>query len=162
MRHIRLKCSTIILLGLGLTGLKAQTTVSTTGGKGTGVGGTMSYSVGQIVYTTNKGTNGSESQGVQQPFEISEVTGIEQAKDITLQCSVYPNPTNDLIMLKVENFELSNFNFQLFDIRGKLLETKKINDVETSINMISYQKATYFIKVIDNNKEVKSFKIIKK
>jgi hypothetical protein len=40
------------------------------GGEATGSGGSVSYSVGQVVYTTNTGINGSVAQGVQQPYEF--------------------------------------------------------------------------------------------
>lgn len=124
----------------------------------------MSYTVGQVVYTTNTGTNGSVAQGVQQPFEISVVTGIEEAKGITLQCSAYPNPTTDFLTLKVDastSLSIQSMEYQLFDINGKLLENKKVEDDETSIVMSNLVPAIYFLKIIQNNKEVKSFKIIK-
>ena len=82
MRHKKLKLSAVLLLGLGLTGLQAQESVNATGGNASGSGGSASYSVGQVVYTNNTGTSGSVAQGVQQPFEISVVTGIEEAKGI--------------------------------------------------------------------------------
>jgi len=125
MRHKRLKLSAILLLGLGLTGLQAQETIPATGGNATGSGGSASYSVGQVVYTTNTGTNGSVAQGVQQPFEISVVTGIEQTKGINLSVSAYPNPATDFLMLKVENYDNGNLSYQLFDMNSKLLQNKK-------------------------------------
>ncbi len=161
MRHKKLKLSAILLLGLGLTGLQAQESVNATGGNASGSGGSASYSVGQVVYTTNTGTNGSVAQGVQQPFEISVVTGLEEAKGINLTVSAYPNPVTDNLTLTVDNFELSTLNFQLYDIYGKLLESKKVESNQTSIVMSNLVPATYFLKVISNNKEVKTFKIIK-
>ena len=101
MRHKKLKLSTLLLLGLGLIG-QAQETVPATGGNASGSGGSASYSIGQMVYTTNTGTNGSVAQGVQQPYEISVITGIEEAKGISLNCSAYPNPTIEFITLKVD------------------------------------------------------------
>ena len=161
MRHKKVKLSVILLLGLGLTGLQAQEAIPVSGGNASGSGGAVSYSVGQLVYTTNTGTSGSVAQGVQQPYEISEVTGIEEVKGITLQCSAYPNPATDYVKLKVENYETKNLTYWLYDINGKLLESKKIDGSETFINMEILVPATYFLKVIDNNKEVKTFKIIK-
>jgi hypothetical protein len=149
------------LFGFG-TALQAQEAILATGSNASGSGGSVSYSVGQVVYTTNTGTNSSVAQGVQQPFEISVVTSIEQAKSISLQCSAYPNPTIDFLTLKVENFQLSTLNFQLFDIRGKLLVSKKVENSETTIAMSNFVSATYFLKVTQANKEIKTFKIIKK
>jgi putative copper export protein len=73
MRHKKVKLSAILLLGLGLTGLQAQENINTTGGDATGIEGSASYSIRQIVYQTHTGTNGSVSEGVQQAFEISKI-----------------------------------------------------------------------------------------
>ena len=161
MRHKRLKLSTVLLLGLGLTGVQAQTSVNATGGDASGGGGSVSYSVGQVVYTTNTGTSGPVAQGVQQPYEISVVTGLEQAKGITLSVTAYPNPTTDYITLRIDEFDISNLSYQLCDMQGKLLQSKKIIGNQTSIIMSNLVSATYFVKVIQGNKEVKTFKIIK-
>ncbi len=163
MRHKKLKLSTLLLLGLGLIG-QAQETVPATGGNASGSGGSASYSIGQMVYTTNTGTNGSVAQGVQQPYEISVITGIEEAKGISLNCSAYPNPTIEFITLKVDasaTLSIQLLSYQLYDISGKLLENKKIEGNETSIVMSNLVPASYFVKVIQGNKEVKTFKIIK-
>ena len=141
--------------------MKAQDAPTAAGGDATGTGGSIAYSVGQIVYTSISSSSGSLSQGVQQPYEITTTTGIEEVQDIQLQCSVYPNPTTDYIILKVENENYKNLSFQLIDISGQLLENKKITDVVTSITMSEYSSSTYFLKVTENNKEVKTFKIIK-
>jgi len=161
MRHKKLKLSAVLLLGLGLTGLQAQTSVNATGGDASGSGGSVSYSVGQVVYTTNTGTNGSVAQGVQQPYEISVVTGLEEAKGITLSVTAYPNPTTDYLTLRIDEFEISNLSFQLYDMSGKLLQSEKITGNQTSIVMSNLVPANYFVKVTQGNKEVKTFKIIK-
>ena len=162
MRHKKVKLCALLLLGLGLTGLQAQTAIPATGGNASGTGGTASYSVGQIVYTTNNGgVNGSVAQGVQQPFEISVVTGLDEAKGITLKCSAYPNPVVDFIKLTVKSEKLKGLSYQLFDINGKLIESRKIENNETRIVMSNLVPATYFLKVTEGNKEVKTFKINK-
>ena len=160
MRHKRLKLSAILLLGLGLTGLQAQESVNVNGGNASGSGGSASYSVGQVVYTTNTGTGGSLTQGVQQPFEISVVTGIEQTA-INLAISAYPNPTFDFLQLKVETEKFKDLSYQLYDMNGKLLQNKKITGNLTSIAMSNLVTATYFVKITEGNKEIKTFKIIK-
>jgi len=161
MRHKRLKLSAVLLLGLGLTGLQAQTSINATGGDASGSGGSASYSVGQVVYTTNTGTNGTVAQGVQQPYEISVVTGIEEAKGINLSVTAYPNPTTGYLTLSIAEFEISNLSYQLYDMNGKLLQNAKITGNQTSIAMSNLVPATYFVKVLQESKVVKTFKIIK-
>lgn len=161
MRHKRLKLNTVLLLGIGLTGLQAQTSVNATGGNASGGGGSASYSVGQVVYTTNTGTSGSVAEGVQQPYEISVVTGLEEATGISLTILAYPNPTTDYLTLKVDAELSRSMNFQLYDMNGKLLQSEKLNGTETQINMSNYIPSTYSVRVISESKSVKEFKIIK-
>ena len=49
----------LLAVGLGVSSGYAQEAVTPSGGEATGTGGTASYSVGQIAYTTNTGANGS-------------------------------------------------------------------------------------------------------
>jgi hypothetical protein len=151
-----------ILLGICCeTFCNAQQAVATAGGNASGSGGSVSYSVGQMGYTTNTGTNGSVAQGVQQPFEISVVTGLEETEGISLRFSVYPNPTTEYLELKVENFDKENLSYLLIDMNGKPLETKKITGDKTNIVMGNLVPATYFLKIIDDNKEIEIFKVFK-
>ena len=99
-------------------------------------------------------------QGVQQPYEISVVLGIEH-NVVKLEMTAYPNPTTNYLTLSVANVELSMLNLQLFDISGKLIESRKIVSSTETIAMEQLPSATYFLKVRENNKEVKTFKIIK-
>ena len=139
----------------------AQQIVSSTGGEATGTGGTVSYTVGQVAYTTNAETEGTISQGVQQPYEIFDIGNNMDEYGISLELSVYPNPAGNYLMLKVINIKSGKLTYQLFDSDGKLLENKEIVDVETTIQMYELSPAIYFLKVSDNDKEVKTFKIIK-
>jgi len=162
MRQHRLKQCTIIMFGLVLTiYVQAQEAIPAAGGDASGSGGSVSYTIGQLLFTTNTGTNGSVTEGVQQPYEISVVVGIEQAKDINLICKAYPNPTTDLLILEVDVAAADNFFFQLYDIMGKLLVSKEIIDIKTTISMANLSPATYFLKVTDHQRVVKTFKIIK-
>lgn len=161
MRNKRLKLSTLLLLLPGLTGLLAQDAIPATGGEASGSGGSASYSAGQVVYTTTTGTNGSVAQGVQQPFEISVVSVIEEATGIDLMVSAYPNPANDFLILSIDDLEISNLSYQLYDMNGKLLKNRKIEGNRTRIVMNNLVPAIYFLKVADEKKEVKTYKIVK-
>ena len=162
MKYERFKLLTMFLLVLGLTGLHAQTAILATGSEALGSGGSASYSIGQVIYTTSLGTNGMVAQGIQQPFEISVVTSLENTKDINLLFSAYPNPTTDYLILKTDaSTMIQSMNYQLFDMSGKLLKSKKIEGNQTNISMTNLVNANYFLKVIQNNKEIKMFKIIK-
>lgn len=161
MQHKRLKLSVVFLLGLGLIGLQAQENVNATGGNASGSGGSASYSVGQVVYTSNTETDGSVTQGVQQPYEIWVATAIEEAQAINLLVTAYPNPTTDYLTLRIDEFDISDLSYQLYDMQGKLLRNEKITSNQTRIVMSNLAPATYSVKVVRGNKEIKTFKIVK-
>ncbi|MEM9985222.1 MAG: hypothetical protein AAF804_09020, partial [Bacteroidota bacterium] len=119
MRNKRLKLSTVLLSGLGLMGLQAQTSVNATGGDASGSGGTVAYSVGQVVYTTQTDASGIVSQGVQQAFELYTVGIAETEWDISLL--VFPNPTAVNLTMHISNYHHEKLSYRLFDMHGKLL-----------------------------------------
>jgi hypothetical protein len=161
MKTKKVKVSVLLLFILGFTGVYAQQAIPTSGGNTSGSGGSVSYTIGQIVYTTYTGTNGSLAQGIQQPFEFSVVTGLIEAIGINLICATYPNPTKNFVMLKIENYRTDNLTYLLYDSNGKLLENKKVEGSETSIDMCNLVTATYFLKINESNKVLKIYKIIK-
>ena len=158
---MKIKKLLIATLFLGLTQVNAQEANVSSGGNANGSNGNISYSVGQVVYTTNTGTTGSVAQGVQQPYEIQTVLGVDNF-NINLQMMVYPNPTVNLLSLEVKDYDTTAMHYQLFDLNGRLILDNKIATNTTTISLEQYPSAVYLLKVIDNNKEVKTFKIIKK
>jgi len=151
----------VLLLIFQLSFIYAQESFVTSGGNASGSGGNSSYSIGQIVYTTITGIGASLNQGVQQPFEISIIEGAEEAKDVALSMSAYPNPTLGLLNLKVAAYPLDKLSYILSDVDGKILEFKEVLGNETIIEMKNYPNSIYFLKVVQEKNEVKLFKIIK-
>lgn len=151
----------IIILVFWYAELSAQQAVTVSGGNFSGTQGVVSYSVGQVFYETIAGSAGSIIQGVQQPYEIYVETGIEETQGISVVFSAYPNPARDFITLAVENFNLENLAFSLYDINGILLLNGNILGTETIIATGNLVPSTYFLRINDSRKEVKVFKIIK-
>jgi hypothetical protein len=109
-----IKLSILFLLCFVLTGLQAHDALPAIGGDGSGSGGSINYSVGQIVYTTNTGFSGSVAQGVQHSFEIFEVTSIEEVTGINLK--VYPNPTTNYLTLNQKKVKCPIWGTRLSDM----------------------------------------------
>lgn len=154
-----IKTITLIAFFTGFT-LHAQQAIVASGGNATGTGGSASYSIGQVVYTTHTGSNGSISQGVQHAYEIFTL-GI---KDTTMNISLiaFPNPTIENLTLQVNDYNNEQLIYRLFDIQGKLLSNGKIVAQQTQIVMGRLPAATYLVHVVNQtNKKIQSFKIIK-
>lgn len=157
-----MKISSIILFLLTLGYANAQETVPSTGGVASGNGGVVTYTIGQINYNTFSGANGAIIQGVQQPYEIIIATAIENTEEVTLELKVFPNPTSDKLYLTIEDLDSENIKYILFGVNGNIYQEKNIENIITEISMDNFRPSVYFLKVIRNNIEIKTFKIIKK
>lgn len=158
MKQKKIKLS-VLLLSIGIS-VQAQQATTTTGGDASGSGGTVAYSVGQVVYTTNTDASGTVSQGVQHAYEIFTLGIKETALNISL--TAFPNPTMDNLTLQISDYNNEQLSYQLFDMQGKQLSNGQITAQQTQINMNSLPTATYFVNVVNQeNKKVQSFKIIK-
>ncbi len=82
---------TLLLLCIPLI-IQAQQGFVFAGGDATDASGSVSYSAGQVFFHTFSSGGGSLAEGLQQPYEISTITSIEEAEDIELLFSAYPNP----------------------------------------------------------------------
>ncbi|PKP27793.1 MAG: hypothetical protein CVU02_02650 [Bacteroidetes bacterium HGW-Bacteroidetes-19] len=158
---LKIKYLFFLLLILGFARLQAQSTVNTAGGDGSGNGGSVSFSVGQMMYQTRTGTNETAAEGVQQPYEISVLSVIEGVEGINLIVQAFPNPTSDYLTINILDYEISNLTYQLYDIQGKLIKNQQIISSQTDIEMSNLVPATYIIRVMQKSRTLKSFKIIK-
>lgn len=138
-----------------------QTAITATGGSASGLGGTVSYTIGQVTYQTFSNENNTIAQGVQQPYEISVVTATDNTEGIILEFKIYPNPAKEFIILTIKPYNDENFTYCLYDLNGILLLEKKIGSGMTEISMDSFTPSMYFLRIIKDNLEVKIFRIIK-
>lgn len=151
----------LYILGIFISGcMWAQESVVSSGGSGSGIGGSNTFSVGQIVYTEIDGPGGSAIQGVQQPYEIF-VLGKDDHKGISLNIAAYPNPATSFLTLRIEAAAAQGLRYEIFDLNGRLLRKEEIRSVETSIPMGNYEEATYILNIYSGSNKLKTFKIIK-
>ena len=144
---------------LGTHSIYSQETITTSGGEATG-NGTVSYSVGQIVYTTHTGSSGTISQGVQQSIELSVLSNPEVTA-VTLSAITYPNPTSNYVVLSLKDMSLTKLSYALYDLQAREVSKENIQQEETKIAMQILATGTYLLKVNQKNQTLKSFKIIK-
>ena len=74
------------------------------------------------------------------------------------QIKLYPNPVTDLLTVSSTN---AMSEVMVYDMLGRILATKNVNDIETRIDMSRYPTGTYLVQVSADN-AVKTFKVIKK
>lgn len=150
----------LCLTAFTLLHVKAQEATTAAGGQATGSGGTASYTIGQIVYTTSQGNEGSVSRGLQQSYQISVLGGIENTA-VHLDISAYPNPTADYLTLSIDHFERGNYQYQLIDVAGTSLQQNHLLEIDNRLDLNDYKPGIYFCVVKHQNRVIKKFKIIK-
>lgn len=140
--------------------LHAQQGFSTTGGEASGTAGSSSFSVGQMAYSTYAGSNGSVVQGVQQTYHITALLGVEIAA-IKLELVAYPNPTQETLTLKIDNYKNESLTYQLYDLQGKLWDSQSLQGSQTQLDMKDLAVGSYLLSIQDEDTLIKTFRIIK-
>ncbi|MBK8621912.1 MAG: T9SS type A sorting domain-containing protein [Saprospiraceae bacterium] len=119
--------------------------------------GSVSLTIGQVFYHQWTHNTGKVNEGMQQPYEIF-VVGV--ADNSIPSISLFPNPAQDFVLLKVEN-EGTDFSYSLFSIEGKILEDQKIDREEMTVPLQYYSHNLFLLIIYKDNKIVKTYKIIK-
>ena len=118
----------LILFCVLMTGIGAfaQSAVIVSGGEASGNSGNLSYSIGQAFCSTNVGQSVQINEGVQQPYEIYDVTDVQSAISGMISLSAFPNPTSDYLTLRIESEDIEGFDCVMYDISGKEILQKQI------------------------------------
>ncbi len=119
----------------------------------------ISWSIGETVTDTHQNTSNVLTQGFHQNTYM--VLGIENQNNRFELCA-YPNPTTDIITLAFNEYNSDTYIITIVDVNGRLLQTERINSDHTALNFSAYVPGTYFMVIKQQNKLIKSFKIIKK
>jgi sugar lactone lactonase YvrE len=77
--------------------------------------------------------------------------------DFSTKISVYPNPSNAIFKIESD----SNATIGVYDLLGKQLLSKKIELGTSALDMTAYQSGIYLLKVINENNQSKTIKIVK-
>ena len=136
-----------------------QTSTNASGGGTSNTSGSISYSIGQVAYQSTSNTSGSVSQGVQYAYEISTLS--LEANTLNLSLMAYPNPTQELLNLRVGNYNKEKLAYKLVDLEGKVISEASMHSEETTIDIKQLPTATSFVEVNHEGKKVQTFKIIK-
>ena len=154
------KITLLAVLSFATQLIYTQETNPVSGGEVTGVGGSVSYTVGQTLYTTYTSEAGSLHQGIQQAFEFVTLSN-PALTAVTLKAVAYPNPTTEFIILSLKDGNLTGISYAMYDLLGRFVSKGTVTQSETKIAMKNLPIGVYMLKVDQNNQALKTFKIIK-
>ncbi len=154
----------LLLLCLNLianTDITAQEVISSSGGSFSGNYFSIDWTLGETVTSTFI----SEDITVTQGFHQSNLTvnAVDLLSDYGIIVKVYPNPVPDILVIENQSTDLSRLTLRLFDVTGKMLESKQLKENKEDFNMQIYKQGNYLLKIYtEDDLPVQSFKIIKK
>jgi hypothetical protein len=104
----------------------------------------LSWTVGEAVINTHSTGNIKLTQGFHQPY--NNVSAVDNLSSGAIYVIVFPNPTADLIALQLSSF--GNYSIQIFDILGRNLENKKVeNSNLIEFNLSEYAAGNYLMRI---------------
>ena len=144
----------------------AMQVVASAGGyfENTNAGISMSWTLGEVAYTTLSSSEYIITQGFQQGDLFS--TDIENPDITSTDIKIYPNPASEKVYIETlsENNK-GNSTIELFDITGRRVEHRIVKLEESTpytLPVSSLKPGIYLIKItFDNSKSTKVFKLIK-
>ena len=154
-----MKIIVLFFFVLGSCGLSAQHVVSTSGATFLNSHGSISFTIGEGVAQTLTRGDKTLTQGFHQTTIF--VASIQEFKGLDFAISAFPNPTTDMVILKVVKGNISGLHCQLFDISGKLIFQKNLESHESTVSVQYLPVGSYVLQVLAGKQELKTFKIIK-
>lgn len=131
------------------------------GGDGTGQGGSIAFSIGQVFSNLNVNSNFSIQEGVQHPLPEAKIKPLPQP-ETEIHIAAYPNPVDDYFIIETTGLENKNISYKLFNLQGKLLAHNKLDRAGTKIRAHGLQASIYLINIIVEGRHIKTLKIIKR
>ena len=93
-------------------------------------------------------------------FSLSQIEKVVIA-GAQFSATASPNPTRDIVQLRISGQINKNFNYLLTDMNGKILMKATISNSVTPIDLSNLSQGMYILKITDGGKAVQTFKVIK-
>jgi len=160
------------LLGLIINhNVLAQSITPSTINNGGGFSTTLEWSIGESASISNfTSPTHFLNTGVLQPIAIENKGNNGNSSDLGIVVTIGPNPTNDLVHLKLKFKELGHLLLQLTDAKSALVFSKEVeitnnNSYENDLRMEQYAAGVYFLRVYfkstSGNTKTAIYKIVK-
>lgn len=111
-------------------------------------GGSMAFSIGQIVYTQIDNGILYVAQGVQQPYEVF-INFVSELFDKN-SVSIFPNPFENEININFQSLDFSNCKAKLIDLQGNVIQETILTDLNNQLYVGNLSRGGYFI-ILENN-----------
>lgn len=161
--QVVMKTISLCWLCFVLLGLRSQTiqnyVIASGGGHAQSANFNVSMTIGEPVIETFYSTQKHLTQGFHQHFVMATIIEDNPAlSDITM----FPNPVEQYLTLNIPGGSNLKLMILLFDMNGKLLFYREINEEVVTIDFTSYMAAIYFLEIRYTQQNIrKVWKIVK-
>ncbi|MEP7323442.1 MAG: T9SS type A sorting domain-containing protein [Saprospiraceae bacterium] len=141
--------------------LKAQHGAVSGGGGIVNAEGSLTFSLGQIFVLPTQSADATITPGLQQPYEISQVVGIDEDYMVS-DISVYPNPVLHQLSVEVsKEDDIRAINYSMTGADGKNILSGKLSGNHETIEVGTLLEGIYFLRFYNEKQQSRVFKIIK-
>jgi hypothetical protein len=137
----------------------AQSAASAAGGELKTSKLNVSWTLGEVVSETFHHNDMTLTQGYQQ--SNIEVIALNHDKPTSLHCNVYPNPTNDFIVIVFDEKLEIETKFSLSDANGTELMHRKLEEEKSHVSLKTLAPGSYTLKITTPGQSGSIFRIIK-
>jgi hypothetical protein len=134
---------------------QAQITFNANGADIYSSNGSISLSIGELFYL-NKGENYNQAEGIQNGLVSYNTTS-----KTNLTISIYPNPTNDFINIKVKDLNIKNLSYCIYNNAGNELSKGYLFNNESIISFMRFPPAIYLLKIYSAQNTILTYQILK-
>ncbi len=137
-------------------GANSQEVISTQGDSYSNANGSVDFTIGEVVINT--GTDGTNdiTQGFHQTnWNFAGL--VNHQPDV--QALIYPNPTQESLVIKTEQFE--GVTYQMVDATGRVVRESQLSGEETLITVSDLAPGNYNVVLMNAGVPMKTFKLIK-
>jgi hypothetical protein len=126
--------------------------IDESGGTHRANGYTMTYSIGQTAVETLKGNNYIITQGFQQANKNTTINAKDEVGKISFEAIIFPNPTQDILNLRIENSNTDDFKIMLYNMAGQQISRGSFSGKTHQIEVSQLPVGEYiiYLQTIDN------------
>jgi hypothetical protein len=142
----------------------APQSVNSGGTKMTQANGSLSFTVGELVVLSQTDSDGNTLGGGFTAGATLTTASIQETDAAVLDVQVYPNPTTELVNIKINYSSIDQVVVTISDLQGKEVYSGKYAGISNliGINTASYATGTYVLSLKNiNNQVLGTYKIIK-
>jgi hypothetical protein len=128
--------------------------IDASGGTHRANGYSMTYSIGQTAVETLKSANYIITQGFQQANQNTMIDTKDEPQQPDFQATIFPNPTQDVLNLSIENTNEKGFRIALYNLAGQQISQSSFLGNTHQIEVSQLPVGEYILRLqnIDNQK----------